>query len=381
MRLTVLRTQDAATRTYLGSPSIVRLPDGGLLATHDYFGPGAPRNHEREEHLSSVYRSRDDGRTWTSFTHIAGAFWSSLFVLDGAVYLLGTSQQYGSIVIRRSVDGGNTWTFPADERHGLLFRGGPFWQPPNYHCAPTPVLVHGDRIYRAFEDCTPCEWGTGFQSCVVSARLGGDLLDAANWRMSGKTRFCRDWVPAEWGALTSPGVLEGNVVAAPSGELWNILRLHSAPLPNKAVILGVADDGGTQHFLRWIELPGGLSKFTIRRDPRSGRYVTLSNAVDDTPGVRRFVQERNLSPRHRLSLCDSDDLITWTRRAMVIEDDSGLPEEEAMRRTGFQYADWVFDGEDIVALVRTATDGAHSPHNANQITFHRVAGFRRLIGL
>ncbi len=56
MQLTELRRQDPATLTYLGSPSLVRLPDGTLLATHDYFGPGCPRNHENEAHLTSVYR-------------------------------------------------------------------------------------------------------------------------------------------------------------------------------------------------------------------------------------------------------------------------------------------------------------------------------------
>ena len=125
MELTTISIQDAATKTYLGSPSIVRLPCGSLLVTHDYFGPGSPRNHEAEEHLSSVYRSTDEGRTWHNVTHVAGAFWSSLFVLDGTVYLLGTSQQYGSIVIRRSRDGGNTWTHPVDDQTGLLYCGGP----------------------------------------------------------------------------------------------------------------------------------------------------------------------------------------------------------------------------------------------------------------
>ncbi len=105
-QLSVVKYQDPATRTYLGSPSILRLDDGSLLVTHDYFGPGCPRNHEGEEHLTSVYRSDDDGRTWTNLTHIAGAFWSSLFEHRSAIYLIGTSAQYGSIVIRRSADGG-----------------------------------------------------------------------------------------------------------------------------------------------------------------------------------------------------------------------------------------------------------------------------------
>ena len=113
MQLTELRVQHPATQTYLGSPSLLRLPDGALLATHDYFGPGCPRNHEGEEHLTSVYRSDDDGESWRNLTHIASAFWSTLFVHQGHVYLLGCSQQYGSVVIRRSDDGGYTWTRAA----------------------------------------------------------------------------------------------------------------------------------------------------------------------------------------------------------------------------------------------------------------------------
>ena len=50
-------------------------------------------------------------------------YWSGLFAHGSAVYILGTSQQYGSIVIRRSEDGGFTWTHPADASSGLLFKG------------------------------------------------------------------------------------------------------------------------------------------------------------------------------------------------------------------------------------------------------------------
>ena len=42
-------------KSYLGSPSIVRLSDGALLASHDYYGlRGCPKNHEGEESLTSV---------------------------------------------------------------------------------------------------------------------------------------------------------------------------------------------------------------------------------------------------------------------------------------------------------------------------------------
>jgi len=373
-----IKYQHPATKTYLGSPSLVRLANGDLLATHDYFSPGCPRNHEAEEHLTSVYRSSDDGATWTNVTHVANAYWSTLFLHRGALYLFGTSQQYGSIVIRRSDDGGNTWTHPADGKSGLLFRGGPYRQPPNYHCAPVPVLVRDGRLYRAFEDCTPCTWGSGFQSLVVSAPEDADLLDAATWTMSNKLPFDPAWVPEEWGALPVPGWLEGNVVETPTGELWNILRLNSTPVVDKAAIVKVHHDGQRVAFdpaTGFIDFPGGMTKFTIRRDEQTGLYLTLSNSNTDP----EYANQRNV-----LCLNASRDLLHWEKKATLLEDDLDLPWPDSIRYTGFQYVDWQFDGDpagrqDLLYMVRTAYDGAHNFHDANRMTFHRVEGFRGLL--
>ena len=96
MHFTELKYQDSATHTYLGSPSIVRLPNGDLLATHDYFGPGSPKSQDGMACLTSVYRSTDAGDTWSNVTHIVNAYWSSLVSLKDAVYLLGVSQEAGS---------------------------------------------------------------------------------------------------------------------------------------------------------------------------------------------------------------------------------------------------------------------------------------------
>ncbi|MFW6162581.1 MAG: sialidase family protein [Planctomycetota bacterium] len=372
MWISEIKYQDAATRCYLGSPSLVRLPDGRLLATHDYFGPGCPLNHEGEEHLTSVYRSADDGLTWTNLTHVAGAFWSGLFVHRGAVYLLGTSAQYGSVVIRRSTDGGSTWSHPADGRSGLLFRGGPRRQPPNYHCAPVPVLEHGGRLYRAVEDNDPCHWPRGFQAAVISAPVDADLLDAATWTMSDKLPYDPDADPPAWGGAKGAGWLEGNVVVDPVGQLWNVLRVHSEPVLNKAARVRIHDGGQSLAFdpaTGFIDLPGGMSKFTIHRDADTGLYWTLSNDMADEPVPVR---------RNRLSLFASPDLVRWERRKVLMVDCYENTPEESVRRTGFQYVDWQFDGEDILYVVRVAYIGAHNFHDANRIVFSRVERFRSL---
>jgi hypothetical protein len=368
-----VKYQPERTRTFLGSPGLVRLPDGVLVASHDYFGPGCPRNHEAEESLTSIYRSEDDGASWQNITHIMNCYWSSLFVHNDSLYILGTSQQYGAIMIRRSDDGGFTWTHPADETSGLLFRGGAYREPPNYHCAPMPILNHNGRLYRAFEDCTPNFWPQGFQAGVISAPVDADLLDASNWLMSNKLPFDPAWLPAEWGTLDRPGWLEGNLVAAPDNTLWNILRFNSSPLCDKAAIVRVEEGGAKISFdpvTGFIDFPGGMTKFSIRRDPKTKLYLSLvnNNTVPDWP------RQRNV-----LSLAVSGDLITWRVVKTLMTDESGLLPEDSLRLTGFQYVEWQFDGDDIIYLVRAAYRGARNYHDANRMIYSKIADYEKIL--
>ena len=373
MKATELRYQPERTRTYLGSPSVVRLPDGVLLASHDYFGRGSPWTHQGEEGLTSIYRSADDGASWVNVNHVMNAFWSSLFVHRGSAYLLGTSQHYGSVVIRRSDDGGFTWSHPADPASGLLFAGGSNREPPNYHCGPMPLLEHRGRLYRAVEDCDPCLWGRGFQAAVISASVDADLLDAESWTMSNKLPFDPAWVPPDWGELENPGWLEGNVVETPDGGLWNVLRFNAKPLVDRAAVVTIHDQGQRISFdpeSGFLDFPGGMSKFTIRRDPETGRYLTLVN--DNTDPA--WPNQRNV-----LSLHASSDLRSWRHVETLMEDDSGLAHEDSIRLTGFQYVDWQFDGGDLIYLVRTAHRGAIRYHDSNRILYCVLRGFRALL--
>ena len=381
-------------KSYLGSPSLLRLPDGALLATHDYYGlRGCPKNHEGEESLTSVYRSEDDGVSWVNVNHIMNCYWSSLFLHGGSVYILGTSQQYGSIVIRRSDDGGFTWTHPADETSGFLFRGGFHREPPNYHCAPVPVLHHQGRIYKAFEDCDPMEWGRGFQACVISAPADGDLLDAASWTMSNKLPFDPAWVPPEWGEATIPGWREGNVVADPDGELWNLLTFEARPLPQeKAPRIKIHDEGRRITFDPsdgFIDFPGSKAKFSVRRDPETGVYLSLVNPLVDLESLQSIAANTALHSGHRskhpyrqrnvVALTASDDLWSWRVVTQLMADDSGLEPEASILLTGFQYVDWQFDGDDLIYLVRTAYRGSRNFHDANRMVFRVLKNFRDLL--
>ena len=97
----------ASTKTFIGSPSICILPNGDYVASHDHFGPGST---EFERALTSVFKSTNKGKSWTKISEINGQFWSNLFVYQGDLYTMGTWKHHGNLIVRKSTDGGITWT-------------------------------------------------------------------------------------------------------------------------------------------------------------------------------------------------------------------------------------------------------------------------------
>lgn len=343
-------------RAYLGSPSIVVRGDGSYVVAHDVFG---------EDSTSSdtyLYLSNDGGDSWRQIAHAPDAFWSSLFMHRGSMYLLGASAQYGHLVVRRSDDGGETWTVPRGRDSGILRSDAPF------HTAPVPLIEHDGRLWRTYEINTAADQGWGhFSAGVMSIPVSDDLLVADNWTLTPPTE-----VPAELRAQGCPTWLEGNIVEDPEGKLVNILRAHVLDRNRQFAVRLEVDSA--HETLRvpsesaLLPMPGGGSKFTIRFDRQSGCYFSLVNTAmyDASPTL-------GLLARNTLTLARSHNLENWDVVTVVAHH----PDD---RFHGFQYADWVIDGDDIVAAVRTASDvdgvNAHSYHDSNLITFHRITRFR-----
>jgi len=365
----VIHFSPACTKIYLGSPSLVKLDNGDWLAAMDMFGPNAPKPS-----VSMIFRSTDGGKKWRFVTDIEGSFWANLFTHRGALYFLGCSEGNGSIVIRRSLDGGTTWTSPRDGQSGLLFAEGP---DAGYHCAPMPVVEHRGRLYRAFENNATNSWPDGFRSFVISADADADLLLASSWTMSNQLVYDQESDPPEFarGAENLPGGkaagwLEGNVVVTPEGNLVNILRVNSLPVVDRAAVVQISDGGRKVRFdpqTGFINFPGGMTKFAIRRDPVTGIYWTLAN---------KNINPRNPTQRNSLQVHSSKDLREWVQHEVVLEDQSDFDRIGNDSKVGFQYVDFQFNGDDLVFQSRTACQGAHNYHDANYMTFHRIPNFR-----
>ena len=79
--------------------------------------------------------------------------------------------------------------------------------------------------------------------------------------------------------MVCTGYLEGNMVEGPDGTVYNVLRVNNKPaaLGNYALALRYVPASNTLEFDRLFHFPGGHSKFTIRRDPLSGLYLSFTS--------------------------------------------------------------------------------------------------------
>jgi len=349
----------ASSGLYIGSPSLTVLTNGDYLASHDLFGP---QSSEFERPQTLIFRSRDQGKTWSPTARLSGVFWNNLFTHRGAAYLMGADRHHGRLVIRRSTDGGANWSDPRDGNTGLLTASG------QYHPAPMPGIEHGGRLWRTFEDAMGgTEWGKRYRAGLMSAPVDADLLHATNWSFSSVLPRDPAWLAGRFNAW-----LEGNAVVSREGSLVNILRVDTPDLPEVAARVEFTGDGKTARFdptTGFMPFPGGAKKFLIRFDPVSDKYWALSSPVMD-----RNAPGRPATIRNCLALLSSEDLKSWQITTVLLRHPDQV-------QHGFQYPDWHFDGDDIIAVVRTAFDdaegGARNQHDANFLTFHRFKNFRR----
>jgi len=349
----------ASTGIYLSSPSLVVLPDGKYCATCDEFGPGST---ERTRGVTRVFISGDRGQTWERLPNVQSAFWSTLFVHRKALYLIGSTNSRDSrLFIRKSSDWGQTWSTPTDPENGLLRPDALI------RTNAGNITIGNGRLWfgSVFDPQGPPGPGSSFRFFVMSAPLEADLLKDSSWTYSTLIVYNP---PSLQG-----GLVEGTITTGPTGWPVTLYRVDDRGPQEKALVAWPRRDGkslGFDPLKDVINFPGGCKKFIVRYDRASKLYWSLSNWVPKRHAG--FNVERT---RNTLAMIASPDLHRWTIRTVVLH-------HPDVNFHAFQYVDFQFDGNDMLALSRTAYDdglgGAHSQHDANFITFHRFQNFRNL---
>ena len=337
---------------YLCSPSLVRHPDGFLLASMDLFAFDHPQN------LTLIFRSDDDGESWHYVSELMPCFWGKMFIHKGELYMLSCSTEYGDLLIGKSTDGGKSFCAPV-----CLLRGSNGNnRNDGVHKNPQNIFRYGGRIYNSLE------WGSWknpefwLAAMVMSCDEDADLLDPQSWSFSEPRKFDR-FVPEISALPMKTMTIEGTVTLSPDGKLLNIMRFGKY---NTALVyeINTDDHDAPLTFSYLMDFPANYSKFMIKKDDVSGYYYTVAT---------RVYSPEKTNVRNLLSLMRSKDLRTWE----VVFDPLDYRDVDD-QHIGFQYVDFEIEGEDIIFLCRTSFNGAHDYHDANYSTFHRIKDFRSL---
>lgn len=125
----------------------------------------------------------------------------------------------------------------------------------------------------------------------------------------------------------------------------------------------------------FVPFPSTSTKFVVRWSEAAGRYYSLTNPAAAPAGypLPGHMQRNALV----LAATNGSDLSSWAvcGEGPVLWDDTGYDWNTSVAMTGFQYADWRFDGGDIVAAVRAGYRGSHTLHDASRLLFTRVEGY------
>ncbi len=328
----------------LCSPSLLRHPEGYLLASMDVYGGGKAQN------LTLIFRSDDDGKTWHYVSELFPCFWGKLFMYEGDVYMLACSTEYGDLLIGKSTDGAKTFGEPTV----LLRGGGGKSGEPGVHKNPQPVVEYGGRLWNTMEwGSWPCPYHHAVM--VMSAELGSDLLDADSWLFSEPVIYDPAWPGLPTGK--SGGNIEGCLVAH-GGKLYNITRYEMGQMTPSygyaiAYEVNTEEPEAPLRYDRPIAFPANHAKFQMKYDAKRGKYYSIACYIKD---------EAHKGARNTLALLESADLESWQVERIIHEGDDP-------KKIGFQYVDFYIEGDKIIYLCRTAVNGAEDFHNSNYSTF------------
>ena len=158
---------------------------------------------------------------------------------------------------------------------------------------------------------------------------------------------------------------EGTLVEGPNGNLKMLYRLFNDRVGGRAAMFNIeVDKEGYLHqsFERYIDFPGGATKFVILKSEITKSYLSL---VNDVQGYKN--SDDAAGTRNRLSLIESNDLIHWRIRENIIDH----PDKFS---SGFQYVDFKEDVESraLIMVIRMGYGFSNNFHDANHVAFYKM---------
>ena len=407
---TTIAYSPPSSNIYLGSPALLRCPNGTLLASHDYFGAGSTQTTTGQTFL---YRSNNDGTTWTPQGEIRtltspgpdddGVFWNSLFRSGSTIYSMGAECSVGDLVIRESTDSGATWSAVTTTQGRLIASTDGRAQA----CGVLTESAYG-RLWAGVEHALSGTFGDS-RLTLLTADPSADLLQASSWVASnGLTRN------TSWLGGTFRGWLEACPVPTPDGGMVVMARVdnryaNGAGIGMKAAVIratttvppvlsfaGGDFDPNTPNSSGFVDFPGGTVRFIVRYDATSARYWSVCSYIPRAFRTNQYNAERF---RGILALVSSADLRDWSVERIVAQDARLYSDDAATGASAFdgpygssspkyyhtdsglQYPFFLIEGDDVLVTIRTAwgdaEGGAAAGHDANYYQFLRVADFRR----
>lgn len=344
---------DYANHTYdtFYSPAICAVDgtNGGMVLYTAYERSTIVADRESAT-VTYLKRSLDGGTTWETLGEVVEMRWASLFEWDGKLYLLGNHRGNGTVFLAEYDPTTKSMT-TADL--GLSVSGG----------APNTVAIANGRIYKAYNDA------------VISVSVQDALTVSANWTVSNNPQelISRADYEAVTGKQTNFNNIfwleEGNVIVTPSGELYVMYRIDAAPTLGHAALFTLSQDGSTLRVVEEcngvVEFPYTQSKFTVRYDETTGRYLSLTSL-----STANSVLQRNV-----LGLVASKDLIHWEIVDVLLVDREMVNPTVSMHAHAFQYVDFVLAGNALYFLVREAVGDTITFHDANYVTLYRIEDY------
>jgi hypothetical protein len=399
------------------TPGICRLASGRLVVTFDLGGKGAanlpgPKSDRCTEGgawQGHIMTSDDGGKTWAPRAQFAGMH-ARPFVAGSSVYVIGHTTD---LFVLRSDDQGQTWSEP------VFLTSGQKW-----HQSAANVHYARDCVYLVMERRVSDNirgWYVGeLAPVLMRGRAGADLTQRANWTFASELPFGEaaphvdgkppldyfgvPFFPAPLPAGSTPapkrhcaplGWLEANVVEFvdpdhlwhdPDGRTFHLwMRAHTGGTGYAAIAkVTESADGQMTTSLQtvpsgrkalFVPCPGGQMRFHVLYDEPTRLYWLLSSQATDSMtrpdrlGADRFNLPNN--ERHRLQLHFSRNMIDWCFAGLVA---TGKTPRQARH-----YASMAIDGDDLVIVSRSGDQRAHSAHDGNLISLHRVRRFRELV--